>query len=132
MGLGDDTVVGTGAEIAIGGTSSGIFDSRIELGAGNDRIEARGASEGVRDVFLFGEAGDDVFDLHSGTGTVDGGAGTDLLILSGDKGDFIFTEQAPNGVLIDDTIGSVTLLDVDNVEFFKFDDGVYAYDQLFS
>jgi len=74
IGTADDRVVNTGTVIG-----------SIDLGAGNDRIENRGRIEG--DVLL--GAGDDSF-LHQAsavlTGTVDGGAGTDSLVIDATGG----------------------------------------------
>jgi len=74
IGSADDRVVNTGTIIG-----------SVDLGAGNDRVENRGRIEG--DVFL--GAGDDSF-LHLAsavlTGTVDGGAGTDSLMIDATGG----------------------------------------------
>jgi len=74
IGSADDRIVNTGTIIG-----------SVDLGAGNDRVENRGRIEG--DVFL--GAGDDSF-LHLAsavlTGTVDGGAGTDSLVIDATGG----------------------------------------------
>ncbi|MDR6136423.1 hypothetical protein QE361_003430 [Sphingomonas sp. SORGH_AS802] len=84
IGATDDRIVNTGAIIG-----------SIALGAGNDRIENRGRIEG--NVFL--GAGDDSF-LHaiSATliGTVDGGDGTDTLIVDATGGGTLNGDQFIN------------------------------------
>lgn len=126
-GAGDDEVIGTGADIAIGFTSSGIVKGSIDLGDGDDLVVARGATQGVREVDIFGGDDDDIFDLHSGTGFVDGGNDEDLLILSGDSEDFDFLF----GEGSDKILGGITDLNVSNIEQFQFDDGTFAYADLF-
>lgn len=126
-GMGDDEVFGTGADIAIGSTSSGIVKGSINLGKGDDLVVARGGTQGVRDVDIFGGDNDDIFDLHSGTGFVDGGNDDDLLILSGNSEDFAFLF----GEGTDRILGGNTDLNVVNIEQFQFDDGTFGFDDLF-
>ncbi|KTT71893.1 autotransporter protein [Sphingomonas sanguinis] len=84
IGSADNRIVNTGTIIG-----------SIALGAGNDRIENYGQIQG--DVFL--GAGDDIF-LHRAsatlTGTVDGGAGTDSLIIDATGGGTVNGNQFVN------------------------------------
>ncbi len=84
IGSADNRIVNTGTIIG-----------SIALGAGNDRIENYGQIQG--DVFL--GAGDDTF-LHRASatlvGTVDGGAGTDSLIIDATGGGTVNGNQFVN------------------------------------
>lgn len=84
IGIADDRIVNTGSII---GT--------IDLGRGNDRIENYGRIEG--NVRL--GAGDDIF-LHAADalliGTVDGGEGTDSLIIDATRGGAVNGDQFVN------------------------------------
>lgn len=75
--------------------NTGTIIGSIALGGGNDRIENYGQIQG--DVFL--GAGDDTF-LHRAsatlTGTVDGGAGTDSLIINATGGGTVNGNQFLN------------------------------------
>ncbi|WP_440980255.1 autotransporter outer membrane beta-barrel domain-containing protein (plasmid) [Sphingomonas pseudosanguinis] len=75
--------------------NTGTIIGSIALGAGNDRIENYGQIQG--DVFL--GAGDDTF-LHRAsatlTGTVDGGAGSDNLIVDATGGGTVNGDQFVN------------------------------------
>ncbi len=131
-GAGDDEIIAIGADVADGGDSFGIDNivigaRLIELGAGEDSVTARGATAGVADVHIFGDEGDDIFDLHSGTGLINGGDDIDLLILAGDSIDFTFTSNGVNTI----TDGGVTDLEVANIEQFQFDDGLFDFGDLF-
>ncbi len=150
------------------GTSEGIDRMEILLGAGNDFVFARGGldedaegvmgyvpdsvtavtddyepeyedvSRGVKDVRIEGGRGDDIFDLHSGTGYVNGGKDVDLLILDGESTDYSFFEFGElEGLIVDDVKptkiyeGEMTELNVAKIELFQFDDGTFTFDQLF-
>jgi len=134
MGAGSDTVVGTaetddfGFESDATAHSDGIQNSTVNLGEGDDHVTARGTSLGVRDVLIFGEKGDDVFDLQDGTGTIDGGDDDDLLILAGNSSDFLFEELTSTSGNI---TGGLNELAVNDIEEFQFDDGTFAFDALF-
>ncbi|WP_421722885.1 hypothetical protein [Bauldia sp.] len=128
-GRGDDEVIGIGADIAIGGESYGIKDYSISLDRGDDTVYARGATAGVKDVHIKGFSGDDLFDLHSGTGLVNGGRKEDTLVLSGNSGDFTFTNNGGTAGNITDS--GVTDLDVKKIENFRFDNGLFSFDELF-
>ena len=142
-GNGNDRVIGIGADVAIVDensvipldeqSSEGIDGYEVFLGDGNDYVRARGASAGVKDVLIEGGAGRDLFDLHSGTGTVDGGRGFDALVLAGDAHDYVFVAAGPGmgGIQNVDPAGP-TDLNVESIERFRFDDGVYSYGELFS
>ncbi|MGB6299241.1 MAG: hypothetical protein WBF90_24095, partial [Rivularia sp. (in: cyanobacteria)] len=58
-------------------------------GAGNDYVEA-----GLGDDRVDGGSGDDTLDAGTGNDTIDGGVGKDILVLSGTKSDYTFTETA--------------------------------------
>lgn len=128
-GDGRDTVRGTAINPFAEGGSFGIADTTISLGKGDDEIIARGATEGVRMVEFFGNKGDDVFDLQSGTGFVHGGQHDDLLILEGNSGDFTFTDNGGGTGNISDLNG--TNLDVADIEEFQFDNGTFDFGDLF-
>ncbi|MBJ6123254.1 autotransporter outer membrane beta-barrel domain-containing protein [Sphingomonas mollis] len=84
IGAADDRIVNTGT-----------ITGSIALGAGNDRIENYGRIEG--DVFL--GLGDDTFLQRAGAtlvGTVDGGAGTDSLIVDATGGGTVNGSQFVN------------------------------------
>ncbi len=83
-GSADDRIVNTGSIIG-----------SVALGAGNDAIENRGRIEG--DVFL-GSGGDSFLQLASATliGTVDGGTGTDDLIVDATGGGAVNGDQFIN------------------------------------
>ncbi|WP_421723253.1 hypothetical protein [Bauldia sp.] len=123
-----DKVIGIGADIAIGGESYGIAEYTILLGNGADTVKARGETAGVDNVTIKGQGGDDLFDLHSGTGLIDGGKKEDTLVLSGDSGDFTFTD---NGGTAGNITDGVTDLDVEKIENFRFDNGLFTFDELF-
>lgn len=137
-GTGNDRVIGIGADIAIVDetsaipldeqSSEGIDGYVVLLGAGNDTVYARGASAGVKNVFIDGGRGRDVFDLHSGTGSVDGGGGFDTLILGDDSTTFDFDDT---GFLEGTISDGSTELDVAAVERFRFDDGAFWFYELF-
>ena len=89
-----------GAIQTIGATDNRIVNTgtiigSVALGGGNDRIENYGQIQG--DVFM--GAGDDIF-LHRAsatlTGTVDGGAGTDSLIIDATGGGTVNGDQFVN------------------------------------
>ena len=75
--------------------NSGTITGSVDLGAGDDRIENSGTIAG--DVFL--RDGDDVFVQHALaklTGTVDGGAGIDALIVDATGGGAVNGDQFVN------------------------------------
>ncbi len=124
-----DEVIGIGADVAVDGDSFGIAGSSIGLGSGDDEVMARGASAGVFEAIIFGDAGDDIFDLHSGVALVSGGMDEDLLILAGDSTEFTFTN---NGAMTGNiTDGNGTDMDVIAIEEFQFDDGTFVFGDLF-
>lgn len=128
-GEGADKVIATGADVAIGDMSAGIRESLVDLGAGNDLLVARGASAGVLESHIFGGEGDDVFDIGSGTGSVDGGADDDLLILSGESDLYDFAPTTSPGLGL--ITGQDVSISVENVEQFQFDDGTFDFGDLF-
>ena len=92
---------------------------------------------------LLGGAGKDIFGVESGTGSIDGGDGdSDLLILYGERDGFVFKDptyklawrcdQTEDDMLV--TIrskhGGTTDIEVQNVEYFQFDDQVVHFDDL--
>ena len=129
--------------------SFGIADSAIYLGDGRDKLIARGVTAGIEQVEIHGEGGNDVIDVQNGKGMIDGGEGhRDFLVLEGDFDEFEFVQpqfreaaaeeagdsftppDGENHVIIQ-TADETTYLEVQNVEYFKFDDQVVHYDNLF-
>ena len=135
MGEGNDQVIaigasaGTGAESPSLSGSFGIADAEVLLGDGDDYLKARGADGGIRHAFLDGGSGNDEFDIKNGIGTIDGGDGEDVLRLGGKMTDYTFSKLDGELDLITD--GTTTDLEVQNVEFFAFNDGIYTADELF-
>ena len=86
-GAGNDSITGA----ATGTNSFGIVDSGIYGGEGDDLFVARGTNSGIQGAVLVGGAGNDVFDIQSGTGVIAGEVGTDRLILEGSRADYTFT-----------------------------------------
>lgn len=109
----------------------------INLGGGDDFVFARGGDGGLYRAVILGEEGNDVFDVHSGTGSIYGGDDMDTLILSGNFADFDFDEAAEadadiaNGdfVLITNE-GTNTEIFAYGIEFYQFDDALVAYGDL--
>jgi len=128
-GGGHDVVEGIGAEQAVGGVSFGLLDVNLTLGTGDDFVFARGASGGVSGVMINGGDGLDVFDVQGGTGTIDGGAQDDELILAGSMEDYDFLLT---GIGQGTITGDGTDLDILDIEFITFEEGpTYSFDQLF-
>ena len=73
----------------------GISGGEFYLGDGDDTINAiatgDGTNIGVQEVLMYGENGNDTFNLQNGTGDIFGGEGKDLLILEGHFIDYNFT-----------------------------------------
>ena len=95
-GSGDD-IIQIMTEIDSPGISYGAFESEIRGGVGDDRIEISIGDFGtlnIKDSLINGGAGNDVFDVGIGSGTIRGGAGDDLAIV-----DF-FDEQTMDFAII--------------------------------
>ncbi len=129
-GGGNDTVVAAG-RATDGLAEGGIVDSTIDLGAGDDFVSARGDTQGLSEATILGRGGDDTFDLQSGTGSVDGGGGVDLLILEGDSTAFDFTDNGGSSGTITGGPDGVTDLAVNRIEDFEFDNGTFSFGDLF-
>lgn len=78
-GMGNDrlNVVGRGSVKGYGG-----FQAAIEGGAGDDLIMVSGTTLGIVDSLINGGDGNDVFNVGTGSGTIEGGIGTDRINLS--------------------------------------------------
>ncbi|MEQ8655675.1 MAG: hypothetical protein RIC87_24705 [Kiloniellales bacterium] len=142
-GDGNDRVVGIGAKVAIANpdgirpvdqqTSEGFDNYTVRLGDGNDEVVARGASAGIKDAIIKGGDGNDILDLHSGTGMVDGGDDLDTLLLRGDSSEYDFQKTGSlEGTITEIAPGGVTDMTVAAVELFHFDNGVFDFDALFT
>lgn len=148
MGGGDDTVLAEGALFSAGTDLSladrqsvGLSLTSVDLGEGNDSLTASGGDRGIFDerdedgVFLnviSGGGGNDVLDLQSGTGFVDGGEGVDTLLLEGSATDYRYRLDAQSNVLtMTDDVR--TEIEATNIEVFGFaeqDDTFSASDLL--
>ncbi|MEH2171784.1 hypothetical protein [Nostoc sp.] len=148
LGDGNDTLIGTGinqgtgilntdgiiyqgagADILTGyGTSIGIQGGTIDGGNGNDKFKARRIdangntvlSQGgaIADVLIKGGGGNDIFDVGYGNATIDGGSGSDKLILSDFKSDYIITGTgSPNNYTIKRDQFTLNVLNVEEIAF---------------
>ncbi|MEH1808296.1 beta strand repeat-containing protein [Nostoc sp.] len=148
LGDGNDTLIGTGisqgtgilntdgiicegagADILTGyGTSVGIQGGTIDGGNGNDKFKARRIDANgntvldlggaIADVLIKGGGGDDIFDVGYGNATLDGGSGSDKLILSDFKSDYIITGTgSPNNYTIKRDQFTLNVLNVEEIAF---------------
>ncbi len=134
-GPGADKVVGTGMATAMNPDTRGygIAGTTIELGSGGDKVVARGSTVGLFEVRIDGGPGWDVFDIQNGTGFLDGGTGTDTLILFGERSDYEFDRVDRNTRVITDraTDGDVTNLTATNFEILLFRPETTDFDDAF-
>jgi hypothetical protein len=141
--LGGSLNVGAGNDLVMGyGKTVGVQDSRVRLGEGNDFFKAAivnydpvsGAisfpsdqSKSIQDASIFGDRGNDTFEIGDFQGSVliDGGGESDILKLWGNLADYKFTGSSDNKTLTIEDSGSV--LTVKNVEEIYYGDGEQAY-----
>jgi hypothetical protein len=134
-GVGDDQVIGYGKKV-------GVESSQIRLGQGNDWFKAAivdfdpftGAislpsdqSDSIKDTSVFGDRGNDTFEIGDFKNSVliDGGTDFDILRLWGNLDDYQFTSSSDNKTLTIEDSGSV--LTVKNVEEIYYGDSEQAY-----
>ncbi|MCT7971026.1 Ig-like domain-containing protein [Laspinema olomoucense] len=123
---GNDTLEGgTGNDTLFGQQG----DDFVQGGDGNDALYGEGSgspagtssndtlNSGAGDDSLFGGVGNDYLDSGEGSDTIDGGDGTDTLLLAGNKENYQFTET-PTGWRIVALNGDVKI--VTGVENFEF------------
>lgn len=92
---------------------------------------------------LLGTENKDIFDVDSGTGTIDGGDGNhDLLMLNGARDEFEFSTVrspptswrdffSPNEIVrIESKDGDATRIDIKNVEYVQFEDALVRVEDL--
>ena len=118
-GAGSDSLSGgSNEDLLTGGDGAdkldgGADDDMLIGGAGDDQMDG-----GTGDDVLIGEAGDD---------TIDGGAGSDTAVWSGPRSEYIITDNGDGTFTVQDTVAGRNGSDtVQNVEFFKFDDGTFT------
>lgn len=134
-GVGDDQVIGYGKKV-------GVESSQIRLGQGNDCFKAAivnfdpftGAislpsdqSDSIKDTSVFGDRGNDTFEIGDFKNSVliDGGKDFDILRLRGNIDDYQFTASSDDKTLTIEDSGSV--LTVKNVEAIYYGDSDQAY-----
>ena len=134
-GVGDDQVIGYGKKV-------GVESSQIKLGQGNDWFKAAivdfdpftGAislpsdqSDSIKDTSVFGDRGNDTFEIGDFKNSVliDGGTDFDILRLWGNLDDYQFTSSSDNKTLTIEDSGSV--LTVKNVEAIYYGDSEQGY-----
>ncbi|MEN9519744.1 MAG: hypothetical protein RLZZ381_2332 [Cyanobacteriota bacterium] len=134
-GVGDDQVIGYGKKV-------GVESSQIRLGQGNDCFKAAivdfdpftGAislpsdqSDSIKDTSVFGDRGNDTFEIGDFKNSVliDGGKDFDVLRLWGNIDDYQFTGSSDDKTLTIEDSGSV--LTVKNVEAIYYGDSDQAY-----
>lgn len=122
---------------SVNATAIGLRGGEYYLEKGDDTIRASATGEGVnigvQDILIDGGKGDDTFHLQSGTGTVIGGKGSDLLTLEGSIADYSFTAlDLSLGINIQNSNNGTNLL-VSEVEEFQFTGNsgiIYQYTDL--
>lgn len=95
------------------------------------------------DGALMGTEGKDIFDVDSGTGTIDGGDGNhDLLMLNGERDEFDFTSMRSEPrtwrdffkmddiLRIESNDDDATSIDITNVEYVQFEDDLVRVEDL--
>ena len=99
-------------------------DNILRGGNGDDFLDGNGGADQ-----LFGEAGNDVFDLSAGDILLDGGVGTDRLILSFAFNDYNF-DFRENSFIISLKANDNVFAEIINIEEFQFTDGLRTRDEL--
>ncbi|WP_425074087.1 DUF4214 domain-containing protein [Sagittula sp. S175] len=114
-----DLAGGNGADTLTGGAG----DDHLQGGGGADRLVTGNGA----DTVLAG-AGDDRIEIGRGVGlkVIDGGTGTDRVVLSMTQGAAAFSLQ-DGGLKVDTAYGSLAL---DGVEWLEFDDGAVSVDSI--
>ena len=148
-GVGNDTISFTirgGASDEL--DNSGVESSQIYGGQGRDRItiaiepsQAASADDQLKydiaDTLIFGGADDDTFDVGIGTGTLNGGTGSDTAVIDYFNAETMSINAIANGVQIvgtqtrSGTVGSWTQNIVDT-ENFQIGDTTYTAESLIS
>jgi Ca2+-binding RTX toxin-like protein len=124
-GLGDDILLGgEGDDDLDGGSGDDLLDGGTgndDIVAGNDTIEAGSGDDtvdgGAGDDTIDGESGDDTITGGAGDDTIDGGAGDDTAVYGGDFDDYTIVVYENGDVTITGTDGTVTLTDIESLEF---------------
>ncbi|MBN3873239.1 hypothetical protein [Nostoc sp. JL33] len=118
-GEGSDILTGYGTSIGIqggtidGGNSNDYFKARRIDDSGNSVSDQGGA---IADVLIKGGYGDDIFDVGYGNATIDGGLGSDKLILADLKSDYIITGTSNNYTFKRDQF-TLNVLNVEEIAF---------------
>ena len=119
-GDGDDT-------IRVISQYTGLKGGSIKTGAGNDSVFLTPSLANALAVdgssIELGD-GDDGLLITRGTGSVDGGYGTDTLTLSGVAADFLIESKENSSTVISSKLDGFTNLSITRVEFLKFSDKV--------
>ena len=102
------------------------LSNEIKGGVGNDTIYG-----GPGDDKIDGNLGDDVLVGNSGNDSIDGAGGSDRVIFSGAKKDYLisFSKNNHQFSFYSDLEGDD---EIDNVELYEFNDGIYPADELIS
>ena len=59
----------------------GVLNSSVNGDHGNDTISISGSTFDIEDALIYGGSGNDTLDIGTGSGTVDGGSGYDVLAM---------------------------------------------------
>ncbi len=103
-GSGNDSLFGgAGSDLLYGG----VGDDYVEGGDGNDTLYGDGGLDS-----LFGGAGDDLI-YSDGSAVIDGGAGTDTLLLPFTLAQLLSATQIAGGLVIGTPAGDVTVTNVE-------------------
>ena len=147
LGDGNDTIIGTGISLGTGilntngiissgagadtltgyGSSIGIQGGTIDGGNGNDSFKARRIDDSgnpvsnqggaIADVVIKGGYGADTFDVGYGNATINGGSGSDKLILPDFKSDYSIIGNSNNYTIKRDQF-TLNVLNVEEIAFF--------------
>lgn len=139
LGLRDQTLadgtrlVGVNRLFFAGGEASdsvigGRFDDVLVGNGGDDSLSGLGGQDR-----LVGGTGNDVLTGGAGNDGLEGNGGTDTAVFSGKVSEYSFTMLSDIGVQVTDLIAGRDGSDLASyVEFFRFQDAVYSFAELFS
>jgi len=123
----DDLKEGSSLDTGAGNDTITVGDdvlqsSTITSGSGDDTVTIKGDLQG--DSSIDAGSGDDQISIAGAAdGTVDGGTGTDTVVLSGNENEYNIIKNEDNSFAIQDKEGSIDdVLTVSNVEQFQFAD----------